>query len=724
MQRLRKPYGVCGLTLGATVFVLLAGASAWAKGPAQGSTPVDQQSAERLAIAESVIARVEAASERQLDPSFRAKARERLAALPMEALLQAQAGEGGLGLNTLGDSQATLVYTPVYPCRIIDTRVGGGLIPAGVTRSFLVAAPDYSTQGGSATGCNVPFGPATAVMINFAAVSPQGGGNLRVTPSNLPIPTAAIINYTKGVTIANGLVVAICDPSGPSNCHGGDIVVRADVSATHLVADVLGYFQKTPDLRVDTDGENTMLGDGALASNQTGTQDVAIGGGALQANQTGSANSAVGVGALNSNTEGDANSAFGFHAAQYNQTGSSNSAFGNEAGQNNQTGSGNSAFGAWALQSNYAGTYNSAFGTNALGASYSSYNSAFGAFSAYNNQGSNNNAFGYGAQYNNEGSSNNSFGNYAHASNQGSNNNAFGNGAMYYNTGGNNNGFGYAALSNNTGGTNNGFGYYALYNNTGGTNNGFGYAALYNNTGGVNNGFGYAVLYNNQGSYNNAFGYSALYNAQGWYNNAFGYQALYLNTTGASNVAIGYRAGYNVSTGSNNIHISAPGSSSDDATIRIGTNQVASYIAGIYSRSVDGSTGVPVYVDSDGKLGTVSPPSAPPLPTCSFATGGGTSPSCALDTGSGDGAGIINATTGSGAPGSAGTITLTFNASLGTNAPSCVVAAMDSVGSWDTGVTTRITAASTSAFTVGWQNGSTALSPSTRYRVAYQCVGK
>ena len=41
-----------------------------------------------------------------------------------------------IGGQNLGDSFADLVYTPLNPCRIIDTRLGGGFLTGGSTRSF------------------------------------------------------------------------------------------------------------------------------------------------------------------------------------------------------------------------------------------------------------------------------------------------------------------------------------------------------------------------------------------------------------------------------------------------------------------------------------------------------------------------------------------------------------------------------------------------------------
>ena len=54
--------------------------------------------------------------------------------------------------TAIGDADVDLVYVPVTPCRVLDTRLAGGTIPAGGTRNFdIAAATDYTAQGGSAT---------------------------------------------------------------------------------------------------------------------------------------------------------------------------------------------------------------------------------------------------------------------------------------------------------------------------------------------------------------------------------------------------------------------------------------------------------------------------------------------------------------------------------------------------------------------------------------------
>jgi len=103
-----------------------------------------------------------------------------------------------------------------------------------------------------------------------------------------------------------------------------------------------------------------------------------------------------------------------------------------------------------------------------------------------------------------------------------------------------------------------------------------------------------------------ATGYDALVeNTTGSNNTAAGFIALSSNKTGSNNIAIGYEAGQNV-TGSYNIDIGSQGSSSDSDTIRIGTpgTQAFFYAAGIDGVTV--SSGVEVFINSSGQLGTVN----------------------------------------------------------------------------------------------------------------------
>jgi hypothetical protein len=150
----------------------------------------------------------------------------------------------------------------------------------------------------------------------------------------------------------------------------------------------------------------------------------------------------------------------------------------------------------------------------------------------------------------------------------------------------------------------------ALQANTGPYNTAVGNSALQaNTTGGYNTATGnYAMQYNTTGSFNTASGQAALVNStSGYGNTAVGYVALLRNTTGSNNIGIGYYGGQYLTTGSNNIQIGNYGTASDNGTIRVGIagTQTSAFIAGIYGQST-GLAGVPVVVDSNGNLGTVS----------------------------------------------------------------------------------------------------------------------
>jgi hypothetical protein len=151
--------------------------------------------------------------------------------------------------DAIGSQDTDLVFFPLQPCRIIDTRLVGGMIAANSNRSFYSNNSNGSLvtlQGGSAADCGVPVDPA-AIVVTFAAVDAQGPGNLRAWPFNAPMPNSSVINYGAtgniGLNIANSTILPICRLCGP------DFTVRADNRATHLIADVVGYFwspERTP----------------------------------------------------------------------------------------------------------------------------------------------------------------------------------------------------------------------------------------------------------------------------------------------------------------------------------------------------------------------------------------------------------------------------------------------------------------------------------------------
>jgi hypothetical protein len=133
-------------------------------------------------------------------------------------------------------------------------------------------------------------------------------------------------------------------------------------------------------------------------------------------------------------------------------------------------------------------------------------------------------------------------------------------------------------------------------------------ALFSNTTGNANTATGVGALYKNTtGTGNTATGMAALgSNTTGFSNTAIGARAL-LSATGNDNVALGDSAGESLTTGDNNIDIgyNVFGVKGESNTIRIGNPDIrATYIMGICGQTVVG--GAAVFVDSSGKLGTMS----------------------------------------------------------------------------------------------------------------------
>ncbi len=228
----------------------------------------------------------------------------------------------------------------------------------------------------------------------------------------------------------------------------------------------------------------------------------------------------------------------------------------------------------------------------------------------------------------------NTFSGYAagYGNTSGNLNTFFGSSAGALNTTGYGNTYsGYSAgYSNTTSQQNTFYGAYAGYSNTSYSNTFSGYAAGYGNTSGTWNTFygwrtGYsnttgnentfygtdAGFYNTTGVSNTFSGTDAGWNnTSGYYNTFYGWKAGSSNTTGHDNTFYGFGAGSNNTTGSSNVYIASVGapSGNESNTIRIGwqgdgdEQQNTTYIAGIYGTTSSG--GIPVYVNSNGQLGT------------------------------------------------------------------------------------------------------------------------
>jgi len=125
----------------------------------------------------------------------------------------------------------TTTYHSINPARVLETRVGPTTIDGLQQGTGVAAAGSVTTlQIGGRAG--VPSN-AAAVVLNVTITEPAAAGFATVYPCGTEPPTASNLNYTPGLTIPNLVVAKI---------GAGGAVCIFTQSATHLIADVLGYF--------------------------------------------------------------------------------------------------------------------------------------------------------------------------------------------------------------------------------------------------------------------------------------------------------------------------------------------------------------------------------------------------------------------------------------------------------------------------------------------------
>jgi len=156
----------------------------------------------------------------------------------VEVIGGAPAAVGEVGTKALGSPGSDLVYTPLTPCRIIDTRLRGGPLAANTTRSFLAfTATDFVDQGGDASSCNIPAN-VSAITVKVAAVDPLQGGWFTAFPSDEARPVAASLNYNTGGVFSNESHVKLCRPGCATQFS------LYSSAQANLVVDVTGYFKE------------------------------------------------------------------------------------------------------------------------------------------------------------------------------------------------------------------------------------------------------------------------------------------------------------------------------------------------------------------------------------------------------------------------------------------------------------------------------------------------
>jgi hypothetical protein len=157
------------------------------------------------------------------------------------SLTASAAGQRGTGVGSLTalQTQSSLprgsTFTPITPCRIVDTRrAPAGAIPGGSTRTFAIDS-SITPQGGNASGCGIPADDVTAVQANVVSVDAIGAGYLTLFPADGSAPVASFLNFRDGKAVAKGGTVTVSSDSQAA------FAVRVS-RTTDVVVDISGYY--------------------------------------------------------------------------------------------------------------------------------------------------------------------------------------------------------------------------------------------------------------------------------------------------------------------------------------------------------------------------------------------------------------------------------------------------------------------------------------------------
>ena len=146
-----------------------------------------------------------------------------------------------------GPNDEDLVFTPVKPCRIFDSRKTcpscGVFNPGNSRELYVFGTTDIANQGGNAAGCSSPQGEPAAVHLNVTAAPQSGIGWFVVFPANVAAPLASLVNYDGAVqNIANAATIKCYFQAGAKEIE----VRNGGNGLSHLVIDVMGYYYAAP----------------------------------------------------------------------------------------------------------------------------------------------------------------------------------------------------------------------------------------------------------------------------------------------------------------------------------------------------------------------------------------------------------------------------------------------------------------------------------------------
>jgi hypothetical protein len=160
----------------------------------------------------------------------------------LAAVNDATSGKGG-DTKVVGDAGRDVSYTPVTPCRLVDTRggfpavYGGGAFASNEIRT-------YTMQGGNGVClAQLPAGlnPAAVQMQVFGIPTTGASGDIEILPQGSSFGSTATMVYVGSIpfnTVSTNAKV---------NLATNQISIQVRGGGAHLAIDVVGYF-KAPTL--------------------------------------------------------------------------------------------------------------------------------------------------------------------------------------------------------------------------------------------------------------------------------------------------------------------------------------------------------------------------------------------------------------------------------------------------------------------------------------------
>lgn len=148
-----------------------------------------------------------------------------------------------LSPTVLGPAVSETLFVPVRPCRIVDTRRGGGAMASNVARTFSVTGTaGFVGQGGTSGGCLIPVA-ATGVATNITTVGTASDGYLTGFPTGTPEPGTNFMTSHSSFTLTANPTLALATAAGSAKTP---LTVVSHGSSTHLIIDVTGYHIPQP----------------------------------------------------------------------------------------------------------------------------------------------------------------------------------------------------------------------------------------------------------------------------------------------------------------------------------------------------------------------------------------------------------------------------------------------------------------------------------------------